>query len=234
MARNFLSWRKSPKSMYPSRGPATMIWRWLRAAAITVLCRSSPKWLVKRKPRQLPSIDSSGLAEVRHEGGQKSAKCCGISSGNGRVYTTFAVTLKPIGQVQPQLTKQSFLLVRRFSDAAQTDFTAIGGRQNNVGALERREQGEGTQGRDRLSLRGFRFAGRSGLGWQRSLPLEQMLQGDPQRISQKGNHHMSFDARFQLMKQGSNRKLALERPKGSFGFGQLHVLRPQLFGRFGL
>jgi hypothetical protein len=29
-----------------------------------------------------------------------------------------------------------------------------------------------------------------------------MFQGDPERIAQDCNHHMSFDAEFELMKQG--------------------------------
>ena len=38
-----------------------------------------------------------GLAQVRHEEGQEPVKCFRISSGYGRVYTTFEVQIEAIG-----------------------------------------------------------------------------------------------------------------------------------------
>jgi hypothetical protein len=37
------------------------------------------------------------LAQVRHEEGQEPAKCFRISSGYGRVYTTFEVQIEAVG-----------------------------------------------------------------------------------------------------------------------------------------
>jgi hypothetical protein len=45
---------------------------------------------------------------------------------------------------------------------------------------------------------------------------------------------MGFDARLQLMEQGPDRQFAFQGAKRSFGFGQLHVLRPEFFGAAGL
>src|SRR5690348_2244081 len=42
---------------------------------------------------------------------------------------------------------------------------------------------------------------------------------------------MGLDAWLQLMEQGPNRELALQGSERGLGLGQLHVLRPQLFGR---
>ena len=53
-----------------------------------------------------------------------------------------AIEIETIGEAQPELLKQGFLLSRGFGDAAQTDFTAIGSGKDNVGALHCGQQGE--------------------------------------------------------------------------------------------
>src|ERR1017187_9669261 len=61
-----------------------------------------------------------------------------------------------------------------------------------------------------------------------------MFERDPQRVAQECHHHMSLHAGLQLVKQGPHREFALQRPERRFGLRQLHVLRPQLFGRLRL
>ena len=43
------------------------------------------------------------LAEVRHDGRQKAAKSFRISSGNRRVYTTFAIQFEPLRKAEAKL-----------------------------------------------------------------------------------------------------------------------------------
>ena len=76
------------------------------------------------------------LAQVRHERGWKSAKYFRISSGDGRIYTTFAVTFQAVGKGQSELLKQRFLLGRGLGDAAQPDLTPVGGGEDNVSTLQ--------------------------------------------------------------------------------------------------
>jgi hypothetical protein len=59
--------------------------------------------------------------------------------------------------------------------------------------------------------------------------LEKVFERDPELIAQERYQNVSFDARLQLMEQRPNRQRAFQRAKGGFGFGQLRVLRPQLF-----
>jgi hypothetical protein len=65
----------------------------------------------------------------------------------------------------------------------------------------------------------------------RHAAFEQVFQGNPECITPERQQNVSFAARLLPMKQRSNRKLALQRSKRRFGLGQLHVLRPQFFGR---
>lgn len=58
------------------------------------------------------------LAEVRHERGQNTAKSLGISLGNGRVCTTFAIEFEPLGEAEAELLEERFLLGSRFGDTA--------------------------------------------------------------------------------------------------------------------
>ena len=53
--------------------------------------------------------------------------------GGGEVYTTFAVIFEAVGKAQLELMKQGFLRSRGFRDTAQSDLTAVRGRQDNVG-----------------------------------------------------------------------------------------------------
>ena len=46
------------------------------------------------------------LAQVRHETGRSQVKSFKISSGNRRVYTTFAIELKVFGQADAELPEQ--------------------------------------------------------------------------------------------------------------------------------
>jgi hypothetical protein len=45
---------------------------------------------------------------------------------------------------------------------------------------------------------------------------------------------MGFDARLELLEQGPDGQLAFQGAERSFGFGQLHVLRPEFLGAAGL
>ncbi len=45
------------------------------------------------------------LAEVRHESNENWAKSFRISSGSSRVYTTFAIKLKMVREVEAELTE---------------------------------------------------------------------------------------------------------------------------------
>ena len=73
--------------------------------------------------------------EVRHDGGQEAPKSFRMSSGNRRVYTTFAMKFSPLGEAEPELLEERFLLGGRFGDAAQANLSSIGGGQDDVGAV---------------------------------------------------------------------------------------------------
>jgi DNA-binding beta-propeller fold protein YncE len=75
------------------------------------------------------------LAQVRHESGQDWTKPFRISSGSGRVCTTFAIKLKMLWQVDPKLAEQEFLLLCGLGNAAQANLTAIGCRKDDIGTL---------------------------------------------------------------------------------------------------
>ena len=49
---------------------------------------------------------SSLLTEVRHDSRRKAAKSFRISSGNRRVYTTFAIEFETLGETQSELLEQ--------------------------------------------------------------------------------------------------------------------------------
>src|SRR3982750_3571715 len=75
------------------------------------------------------------LAEVRHDKAEEAAKSFRISSGNGRVCTTFAAEFEAFGEDKTELLQEHLLLSRRFGNAAQADLAAIGSRQNDIGAF---------------------------------------------------------------------------------------------------
>jgi len=85
---------------------------------------------IKRSPR-VPA-----LAEVRHERGRRSVKSFRISLGSRRVCTTFAIEFEAFGKAETELLEKGFLRGGGFSDAAQADLTAVGGGQDDVGALQ--------------------------------------------------------------------------------------------------
>jgi len=58
-----------------------------------------------------------------------------ISSGNRGVCATFAIEFEPFGEAATELVQEGFLLGGGFAYAAQTDLTAVGGGQHDVGAL---------------------------------------------------------------------------------------------------
>src|SRR5271157_6644928 len=76
------------------------------------------------------------LAQVRHETGQDWAKPFRISLGSRQVYTTCAVVFEVVWKAQLELMKQGFLLGRGFRNTAQSNLTAVGSRQYDVGALQ--------------------------------------------------------------------------------------------------
>ncbi len=157
-----------------------------------------------------------GLAEVRHDGGQKAPKSFRMSSGNRRVYTTFAMKFEPLGEAEPELLEERFLLGGRLGDAAQADLSSIGGGQDDVGAVQAREQGERLQRRQRL---GVVDSAARWLRDDRRAALQQMLERDPQGIAEKGHHHVGLDARLQLMEQGPDGQLAFERAERCLSLG---------------
>src|SRR5438309_100010 len=80
------------------------------------------------------------LTEVRHDKAEEAAKSFRISSGNGRVCTTFAAEFEAFGEDKTELLQEHLLLSRRFGNAAQADLAAIGSRQNDIGALQTGQQ----------------------------------------------------------------------------------------------
>src|SRR5271157_5855373 len=82
------------------------------------------------------------LAQVRHETGQDWAKPFRISLGSRQVYTTCAVVFEVVWKAQLELMKQGFLLGRGFRNTAQSNLTAVGSRQYDVGALQCGQQRE--------------------------------------------------------------------------------------------
>jgi hypothetical protein len=95
--------------------------------------------------------------------------------------------------------------------------SAVGGRQDDVRALQRRELREGS--------------GRCEAG---ATAVQQVFQRHPARVAEKGDQEMGFHAVLQLMEERSDGQLAFQRPEGGFRFGQLDVLRPELLGRLSL
>jgi hypothetical protein len=65
------------------------------------------------------------LTQVRHGAGWNCANWLRISSGCGRVYTTFAVEFEAVGKADAELLKERLLLGRGFGDAAQTDLMTV-------------------------------------------------------------------------------------------------------------
>jgi len=80
------------------------------------------------------------------------------------------------GQTDAKLPEQGFLLGSGFGDATEANLAAVGGGKNDVGALDRGEQGDGSHRRHRWSV--IDSACRR-LRNQAGLALQQMLQRDP-------------------------------------------------------
>src|ERR1039457_875169 len=91
-----------------------------------------------------PSHDRKGvvfmrlfaLAQVRHGTGRNGLKWFRVSSGDVRVYTTFAVECEVFREADAELLEEGFLLGRGFRDPSKTDFAAVRGRKHDVGALQ--------------------------------------------------------------------------------------------------
>ena len=73
------------------------------------------------------------------------------------------------------------------------NLAAVGGAQNDIVILQFGKQGNCIHRRHRKGI--------IGAVCRRPMALEQMFEGDPQRMAQKRHHHMRLDARLQLMKQ---------------------------------
>src|SRR3954452_6450041 len=80
------------------------------------------------------------LAGVRHERGQKTTKCFGISSGNCRVCTTFSVEFEVRRKDEAELLQYRSLLGSGFGDAAEPYLAPVGSGQDDVGALQSGKQ----------------------------------------------------------------------------------------------
>src|SRR3954469_19655990 len=154
--------------------------------------------------RDIAYCGSSQLAEVRHGSGRNWSKCFRINSGDGRVYTTLAVEFEMLGETDTELQEERSLLGRGFGDAAQPDLVAIGGGKDDIGTLQRGKQSERPHRREWLGGLDAAHRRRNNCG----LALQQIFQRDPERVAQKGHHHVSLDTRLPLMKQRPNRQLA--------------------------
>ena len=77
------------------------------------------------------------LAQVRHERGHRWPKWFRISSGYRRICTTFVLKSKMFWQADSELPEQRFLISCWLGNPPQPDLAAIGGGQDDVGALQR-------------------------------------------------------------------------------------------------
>ena len=119
------------------------------------------------------------------------------------------------GQADAELLEEGFLLSGRLGNASQTDLMTVGGGQDDVGAVQGGKQSERPHRRKRLSVID---SARRWLRHNRGSALQQMFQRDPESVAQERHQDVSLDARLQLVKQRPDRKLALQRPEGRFGF----------------
>ena len=76
------------------------------------------------------------LTEVRHDAHRKWSNPLRISSRSRRVYTTLAVETEAVGKADAQQVEKRFLLSGGLGHSAQSDFTAVCGRQNDVAAVQ--------------------------------------------------------------------------------------------------
>ncbi len=92
----------------------------------------------------------------------------------------------------------------------EPDLSAVGRRQDNVRALQRRELGQGSR-----------------RGEPGAAAVEQVFQRHPECATGKRDQEMGLDAVLELMEQRPTRQLAFQGAEGAFGLGQLDVLRPR-------
>ncbi len=105
-------------------------------AAISKLIEAIPadRWTVI--PERATCL-SGPLTQVRHERGHRWPKWFRISSGYRRICTTFVLKSKMFWQADSELPEQRFLISCWLGNPPQPDLAAIGGGQDDVGALQR-------------------------------------------------------------------------------------------------
>ena len=79
-------------------------------------------------------------------------------------------------------------------------------------------------------LDGGEFFERAASGEPRRQSVKPALQGDVEAICKERNEDMSFDAVLQLVIDGPQAKIVLERLESRFDLGQLNIELPQLGG----
>src|ERR1700746_3057747 len=101
-----------------------------------------------------------------------------------------------VGKAEAELLQKGFLPTSGFGDATQTALMAVGGGQDDVGALQSRQQSKSLH--DGQWLRVVDSAYQC-LWNDRGSTFQQMLERDPQRIAQERDHDVSLHARLELM-----------------------------------
>ena len=116
-----------------------------------------------------------------------------------------------------QLIEELLLFGGGLRHTTEPDLAPVGRREDNVRALERREVRQGLRRRE---------AG--------AAVAQQMFQCDPERVPEKRDEEMRLHASLELMEYRPDGQLTFQGAKGGLRFGQLDVLRPQLFDRLSL
>src|SRR5664280_559398 len=204
--------------------PPNPLFAWMRnLSRCTLTCERRYRPNRRNWPSKTTSINGAArLTQVRHRIGRKRAKPFRISSGNGRVYTTFAIEFEAFGEADAALVKEGSLVGVGFGDTAETKLAAVGGGKDDVGALQGGKQG------DRFHRRQWHVIIDTAGGFFRNHrwpAFQQMLERHPECVAKKCHHDVGFDPRLQLMVQGTDGQLAFQSAKRGLRFGELHVLR---------
>jgi hypothetical protein len=109
-----------------------------------------------------------------------------------------------------QLIEEPLLWWRGVGHPPEPDLSTVGRREDNVGALERREERQGLRRRQ---------AG--------AAVAQQMFQRHPERVAEKRDQQMRLHPPLELMEHRTNRQVTFQRTKGRLGLGQLDGLGPE-------
>ena len=113
-----------------------------------------------------------------------------------------------------KLIEQSLLLRRGLGHTAEPDLSPVNCGQDDVCALQRSEVRQCLCGRKTSAA-----------------APQQMFQRDPERVPEKRDEEVRLHAPLELMEHRPDSQLTFQRAEGGLRFGQLDVLRPQLFDR---